>query len=133
MLPVHPWQQLNAQPAPGKPDRSIAAEGTQGPAARSGCRAGIPCHNRKCGIACWLCGSDKWEGERGLDLRENEEFGGAGLYLSKRRSADGAPYVELMANRIALPYKKIAEFRTAYAHRIFQHSVEDRFKLPGRT
>jgi DNA-directed RNA polymerase specialized sigma subunit len=30
-------------------------------------------------------GSGQWEGERGLDLRENEEFVGAGLYLSKRR------------------------------------------------
>jgi len=94
VLPVHPWQQLNAQPAPGKPDRSIAAEGTQGPAARSGCRAGIPCHNRKCGSACWLCGSDKWEGERGLNLRENEEFGGARLETSyaRRGAADRGEY-----------------------------------------
>jgi DNA-directed RNA polymerase specialized sigma subunit len=31
-------------------------------------------------------GNGQWEGERGLDLRENEEFTGAGLHLSKRRS-----------------------------------------------
>jgi hypothetical protein len=31
-------------------------------------------------------GNGKWEGERGLDLRQNEQFTGAGLYLSKRRS-----------------------------------------------
>ena len=31
-------------------------------------------------------GNGKWEGERDLDLRESEEFAGAGLYLSRRRS-----------------------------------------------
>jgi hypothetical protein len=30
-------------------------------------------------------GNGQWEGERGLDVRENEQFTGAGLYLSKRR------------------------------------------------
>ena len=30
-------------------------------------------------------GNGQWEGERGLDVRYNEEFTGAGLYLSKRR------------------------------------------------
>jgi hypothetical protein len=31
-------------------------------------------------------GNGQWQGERGLELRENEDFGGSGLYLLKRRS-----------------------------------------------
>jgi hypothetical protein len=64
-------------------------------------------------------GNGQWEGERGLEVRENEQFTGAGLYLSKRR-----------------PGKRLTSFEEAdliRAYRAGDRSAGDRLTGDTRT